>query len=93
MISLYIMLGGDTDEDGQNSANSPGVVLDVNFVIGSRMSFTASDVPLVRAVVALKGAFVSSTVVSVIQPDIINMPRMSPPQYLPMMVPPAVINY
>src|SRR5262245_1567948 len=71
------------------SANSPGVVLDVNFVSGSRMSFIASVVPCVSAVVALKGAFVSSTVVCVIQPDIINMPRRTPPQYLSMMWSPS----
>src|ERR1043166_5555905 len=75
------------------SANAPGVVLDVNFVKGSRISFTASDVPLVRSVVALKGAFVSSTVVCVIQPDVINRPRRNPPQYLSMMCLQSVINY
>jgi len=50
------------------SVRAPGVVLDVNSVVGSRNSLVAPEVPPVRSVVASNGAFVNSTVASVMQP-------------------------
>ena len=51
------------------SSGYPGVELDVNSVKGFRRSIVACDVLLLRSVVAMKGALVTSMVCFVIQPD------------------------